>query len=87
MKDNKPMTNSYWSCESLPCLITVCDSGLGLLVWGVGGRRAITMGVWSDPVEGRDDPSPGRNAENICGLAKARSMVPGLWVPEKGNRV
>ena len=63
-----------------------CQRGLGLLLWGVGGRRAIAMGAWSEPVEGRDDASQERNAENICGLAKARSMVLGLWVPEKGNR-
>jgi len=64
-----------------------CQRGLGLSLWGVGGRRAIIMGAWSEPVEGRDDASQERNAENICGLTKARSMVPGLWVPEKGNRV
>jgi len=37
-------------------------------------------------VEGRDDVSQVRNAENICELAKARSMVLDLWVPAKGNR-
>jgi len=47
----------------------------------------ITIGAWSDPVEGMDDASQERNAENMCGLAKARSMVLGLWVLEKGNRV
>ena len=45
------------------------------------------MGVWSEPVEGRDDVSPEWNAENICGLEKARSIVLGLWLPEKGKRV
>jgi len=25
VKNNKPMTNNYQSCESLPCLVTVCD--------------------------------------------------------------
>ena len=43
--------------------------------------------MWSEPVEGRNDASLERNAETICGLAKARSLVPGLSVPEKGNRV
>jgi len=33
------------------------------------------MGVWSDPVDGRDDASQERNAVKICGLAKARSMA------------
>jgi len=31
--------------------------GLGLLLWGEGGRMEITMGVWSDPLEGKDDTS------------------------------
>jgi len=26
VKDNEPMTNNYSSCESLPCLVTVCAS-------------------------------------------------------------
>jgi len=56
--------------------------GLGLSLWGVGGRRAIEMGAWSEPVEGRDDASQERNAGNTCGLVKARSMVLALWVPE-----
>ena len=25
MNDNQPMTNNYLSCESLPCLVSVCD--------------------------------------------------------------
>jgi len=45
------------------------------------------MGAWSDPVEGRDDTSQERNTAVIGGLAKARSMALGLWVPEKGNQV
>ena len=45
------------------------------------------MGAWSDPVEGREHACQERNAGNIYGLAKARSMVLGLWVREKGNRV
>ena len=56
-------------------------------MWGVGGRREILMRAWCEPIDGRDDAALERNAENICGLAKARSMVLGLWVPEKGNRV
>ena len=55
-----------------------CHRGLGLSLWGVGGRTVIAMGAWSDPVEGRDDESQERKAENICGLAKARSMALGL---------
>jgi len=47
----------------------------------------IIIGVWSDPIEGRDEASQERNAENICGLAKAGSMVLGLWLPEKGKQV
>ena len=32
VKDNKSMTNNYYSCESLPCLVTVCDTYLWTLV-------------------------------------------------------
>ena len=38
----------------------------------------MSMAVWSDPVEGRDDASQERNAGNMCGLAKARSIELGL---------
>jgi len=41
----------------------------------------------ADRVEGRDDASQERKAGNICGLARAKSMALGLWVPLKGNRV
>ena len=47
----------------------------------------IKMGAWSKPVEGRHDVSQARKAENISELAKACSMVLGLWVPEKGKRL
>ena len=47
----------------------------------------IQMGAWSDPVEGREDASKELKAGNRCGLAKARSMVLGPWVPGKGKRV
>jgi len=47
----------------------------------------IKMRAWSDPLEGREDASQERKVGNICELAKARSMVLGLWVPVKGNRV
>jgi len=36
------------------------------------------MGVWSNPVKGRDDAFQERNAENICGLVKARSLALGV---------
>jgi len=55
-----------------------CQRGLGLSLWEVEGGRVIAMGAWSDPVEGRDDASQERNAENMCGLANARSMALGL---------
>jgi len=44
-----------------------CQRGVGLSLWGLGGRRVIKMGASSDPVEGRDDASQERNAGNICG--------------------
>ena len=62
-----------------------CQRGLGLSLWVEGGRMVSIMGAWSDPVEGREDVSQERNAGNMCGLAKARSMVLGQWAPEKGN--
>jgi len=45
------------------------------------------MGKWSEPVEERDVASHWPNAGNMWGLAKARSMAPGLWELEKGKRV
>ena len=45
------------------------------------------MGAWSDPVEESTDASQERKAGNMRGLANARSMALGLWVPVKGNRV
>jgi len=64
-----------------------CQRGLGLSLWGEGGRREIKMEAWSDPVQGRDDASQKRKAGNISEFAKARSMVLSLWVPVKGNWV
>jgi len=29
VKDNKPMTNNYYSCENLRCLVTLCDIASG----------------------------------------------------------
>ena len=70
-----------------PWPVGLLPAGSGFIAMGGGGRREIIMGAWSDPVEGRDDASQERKAGNICGLAKARSMALGLWVPVKGNRV
>ena len=80
-------TSQFFSLFVRPGQSASCERGLGLSSWGLGGRRVIKIGALSDPVEGRDDPSQERNAGNICGLAKARSMVLGLWVLEKGNHV
>jgi len=79
--------SEFFSLSVRPGHSAPYQRGLGLSLWVVGGRRAIMMGASSEPVEGRDDASKERNAKNICGLFKARSMVPGPWVPEKGNRV
>ena len=79
--------SQFFSLSVKPGQSASCQRGLGLSLWGVGGRRAILMGAWSEPVQGRHHASQELNAENLCGLAKARSMVLGLWVPEKGNRV
>jgi len=45
------------------------------------------MGAWSDPVEGSEEASQRRKAGKRWWLAKARSIVLGLWVPVKGKRV
>ena len=79
--------SQFLSLSVRPSPSAPCQRGLGLLLWGVGGRRVIAMGAWTDHVEWRDDASPECNVGNICGLAKARSMVQGLWVPEKGKQV
>ena len=55
-----------------------CQRGLGLSLWGVGGRKVIKIGAWSDPVGGRVDASHERKAGKIYGFAKARSMALGL---------
>jgi len=64
-----------------------CQRGLGFSLWGDGGSKEITMGSWSDPVEGSVDGFHERKAGKICSLVKAMSMALGLWVPVKGNRV
>jgi len=79
--------SQFFNLSVRPSQSASCQRGLDLLLWGVGGLRVIVIGAWSEPVEGRDDASQEQNAENMCGLAKTRWMVPGLWVPEKGNRV
>ena len=79
--------SQFFSLSVRPSQSAFSQRGLGLFLWGVGGHKATTMGTWSDPVQGRDDPSHERNAKEICELAKARSMVLGLWEPQKGNRV
>jgi len=48
-----------------PSQYASCEGGLGLSLWGVGSRRVITIGAWSDPLEGRDDVSQERNEEHI----------------------
>ena len=45
------------------------------------------MGTWSDPVEGREVASEDWKAGRMRGFAKARSMVLGLKVAERGNLV
>lgn len=47
----------------------------------------MRMVTWSEPVEGREVESQVTKAGNISGLAKARSIAPGLWDPERGKRV
>jgi len=68
------------TCHSLSLLVRAgqsvsCQHGLGLSFWGDGGCREISMGGWSEPVEGRVDASHELKAGNIFGLAKAISMA------------
>ena len=58
----------------------------GVLGRGVpsGGASVMRMGTWSEPVEGRDEASQDAKAGAIYGLAKARSITPGLCDPERG---
>jgi len=79
--------NQFLSLSVSPGQSASCQRGLGLSLWGEGGRMEIKMGAWSDPLEGREDASQERKEGNMCGLAKARSMALGQWVPVKGNRV
>ena len=46
--------------------------GIGL---SVGGTRVISMGTWSEHVEGRDVVSEATKAGNISGLEKDRSIA------------
>ena len=59
--------------------------------WGArssdGAARRMRMGTWSAPVEGRVEASQDTKAGRMRGLAKARSMVLGEKVPERGNLV
>lgn len=55
---------------------------------GAGGLckdevEVITMGTWSEPVEGREVASHFLKAGNICGFANARSMTLGLCSLDK----
>ena len=44
-----------------------CQRGPGLSLGGEGGRKAITMGAWSDPVQGRDNVSQERKQGTYVG--------------------
>ena len=52
-----------------------------------GEGRVMRIGKWSEPVKGRVEASHAEKAEDICRLAKARSITAGLWDPERGKRV
>ena len=46
--------------------------------FSVGGASVIRMGTWSEPVEGRVVVSQSTKVGDMSGLAKARSIAPGL---------
>ena len=47
----------------------------------------MTIGTWSEPVNGREVASQHLKAGNLCGFANARSMTLGLCSPDRGYRV
>jgi len=47
----------------------------------------VKMGESLDPIEGRDEACQEAKARNLSALVKARSIVLGLCIPVKGNRV
>jgi len=51
-----------------------------------GVARVIVIGMWSDPVEGRE-ASQLFNRGRSVGFAKARSMTEGRALPTRGNLV
>ena len=50
-------TSESFSLSVRPDQSASCQCGRGSSLWGLGGRRVIRMGAWSDPVEGSDDQS------------------------------
>ena len=44
----------------------------------------MTIGTWSEPVEGREVASQLLKAGNMCGFANARSMMLGICSPDRG---
>ena len=61
-----------------------CQLGRGVQGVCEGEARVITIGKWSEPVEGREVVSQLLKAGNMCGFAKARSMTLGLCFPDRG---
>jgi len=51
-----------------------------------GAARVIVIGMWSEPVEGRE-ASQLLTSERRGGFAKARSITDGQALPTKGNHV
>jgi len=42
--------SQFFSLSVRPSQSGSCQCGLGLSLWGVGGRGAIARGAWSEPV-------------------------------------
>jgi len=51
-----------------------------------GDASSMVMGMWSEPVEGREDSRPLTKGRSR-GLAKARSITEGRAFPDRGNLV
>ena len=77
-------TTNEWSGVSRESQSVSSDLGRGVEGVCEGEASVMTIGTWSEPVEGREVASQLLKARNMCRLAKARSMTLGLCSPDRG---
>ena len=61
--------------------------GRGATRFGAGEASLMTIGTWSEPVEGREVASQLLKTGNMCGFANARSIMLGLYCPDREYQV